>query len=271
MSGTFETILLDIDEGEGVALVTLNRPEVRNALDLRMVEELRIAFTRLAARDDVRAVIVTGAGDRAFLSGADIAELRDRKRGDALRRINAGLFREIELFPAPTIAAIRGYALGGGCELAMACDLRVAGEGAKLGQPEVALGIIPAAGGTYRLPRLVGLGRARELVYTGRIIDAAEAERIGLVNRVVPDEQVVDAARALADEIARNSALAVRFAKAGLAAGGQIPTDVAIDLESTAQAVLFEDEEKMRRMTAFLEKKKSKKNEKRSENEKGER
>ncbi len=256
MSGSFETILLEVDEG--VALVTLNRPEVRNALNLQMVEDLRAAFAELSLRDDVRAVIVPGAGEKAFLSGADIAELRDRKKADALRRINAGLFREIELFPAPTIAAIRGYALGGGCELAIACDLRVAGEGAKLGQPEVALGIIPAAGGTYRLPRLVGLGRARELVYTGRIIDAAEAERIGLVNRVVPDAEVVDAARGLAGEIARNSALAVRFAKAGLAASGQIPTDVAIDLESTAQAVLFEDDEKMRRMTAFLEKKKRK-------------
>ena len=254
---SYETILLDVDSN-GVALLTLNRPEVRNALNLEMVEDIRRALVELASRDDVRALIFTGAGGKAFLSGADIAELRDRKRADALQRINAGLFREVEQFPAPTIAAIQGWALGGGCELAIACDLRVAGESAKLGQPEVALGIIPAAGGTYRLPRLVGLGKARELVYTGRIIDAAEAERIGLVNRVVPDDEMLESARALAGEIAKNSALAVRFAKASLNAGVEMPTDVAIQLESTAQAILFEDDEKMRRMTAFLEKRKEK-------------
>ena len=154
---SYETILLDVDSN-GVALLTLNRPEVRNALNLEMVEDIRRALVELASRDDVRALIFTGAGGKAFLSGADIAELRDRKRADALQRINAGLFREVEQFPAPTIAAIQGWALGGGCELAIACDLRVIGESAKMGQPEVKLGIIPAAVGTYRQPRLIGLG-----------------------------------------------------------------------------------------------------------------
>lgn len=254
----YETLILEVDD-EGIALLTLNRPEVRNALNLTMVHEIRAALGELAERDpEVRALIFTGAGGKAFLSGADIAELRDRGREDALRRINSSLFREVEQFPAPTIAAIRGYALGGGCELALACDLRVAGEGARLGQPEVALGIVPGAGGTYRLPRLIGLGRARELIFTGRRVDAPEAERIGLVNRVVPDDAVLGAARELAREIAKNGALAVRLAKVSLNASPEVPTDVAMRLESSAQAILFGDEEKVRRMTGFLEKREKK-------------
>src|SRR5262249_41752023 len=153
-------------------------------------------------------------------------------------RINAGLFREVEQFPYPTIAAIRGYALGGGCELALACDLRVAGLGAKLGQPEVGLGILPAAGATYRLPRLVGQASARELGFTGRIIDAATAERIGLVNRVVPDAEVMSAARTLALDIAKQSALAVRLAKQAMAVTLWPSTDAGMAMESAAQAVL---------------------------------
>ncbi|QXD17151.1 enoyl-CoA hydratase/isomerase family protein [Rhodocaloribacter litoris] len=260
MSSSFSltTLLLEVDE-QGIALCTFNRPEVRNALNETMVGEVRRVLDALAARDDVRALIFTGAGGEAFVSGADIAELRERGRTEALRRINNSLFRAIEQFPAPTIAAIRGWALGGGCELAMACDLRVAGEGARLGQPEVRLGIIPGAGATYRLPRLVGPGKARELIFTGRLVDAPEALSIGLVNRVVPDDEVVEAARTLAAEIARNSPLAVRFAKTALNAAAEMSTDAALALETTLQAVLFEDEEKYRRMTAFLERKKSKK------------
>jgi enoyl-CoA hydratase len=257
MTENYETIRLEVD-GEGIAVLTLNRPEVRNALDKRMIDEIRRALRELTEAADVRALIFTGAGDRAFAGGADIAELRDRDRYDALRRINASLFREVESFPAPTIAAIRGWCLGGGCELAISCDLRIAGETSKLGQPEVGVGIIPGAGGTYRLPRLVGLGKARELIFTGRIVEAEEAARIGLVNRIVPDERVLDEARNLAREIARQSPLAVRFAKIALNTGVEIPTEAAMALESTVQAVLFEDEEKHRRMTAFLERKKSK-------------
>jgi DMSO/TMAO reductase YedYZ molybdopterin-dependent catalytic subunit len=155
------------------------------------------------------------------------------------------------------VAALRGVALGGGCELALACDLRVAGEGSKLGQPEVGLGILPGAGATYRLPRVVGLGVAKELIFTGRIIDAKEALAIGLVNRVVPDDEVVAAARGLALEVAKNSPLAVRLAKQSLNMSFELSTGAAMALESTAQAVLFEDEEKRRRMTAFLEKRAS--------------
>ena len=154
---------------------------------------------------------------------------------------------------------MRGYCLGGGCELSMCCDLRVAGEGAKFGQPEVALGIIPAAGGTQRLPRLVGLGRAKELVLTGRIIDAAEAHRIGLVNRVVPDDEVLDAGKELAREILKNGTLAVRLAKLNLNNSARTGQDSGLLLEQVTQAVLFESNEKVERMTAFLEKRNRKK------------
>ncbi|HEX5139190.1 MAG TPA: enoyl-CoA hydratase-related protein, partial [Planctomycetota bacterium] len=202
----------------------------------------------------VETCVFTGAGDKAFIGGADIAQLRERNAMDALRTINAALFGKIEALPFPTIAAVRGYCLGGGCELAMCCDLRVAGEGAKFGQPEVALGIIPAAGGTQRLPRLVGLGRAKELVLTGRTIDAREAERIGLVNRVVPDDEALDAAKALARQILAQGSLAVRLAKLNLNNSARTGQDSGLLLEQVSQAVLFESEEKRRRMTEFLEK-----------------
>jgi len=255
----YETIHVEID-ADGVAVLTFDRPEVRNALNLVMVGEIREALGALRDRPGLQAVILQGAGGKAFLGGADIAELRRRDHLDALRRINSELFREVERFPAPTIAAIQGFALGGGCELAMACDLRVCGAGARLGQPEVGLGIIPGAGATYRLPRLVGHGRARELIYTGRIIGADEAERIGLVNRVVPDAEVLPAARALAHEIARNSALAVRLAKQSLRAAAEAASSDALQaLESAAQGILFEHEEKQLRMQAFLERKRARK------------
>ncbi len=248
---SYRTIRVEGPE-EGIAWITFARPEVRNALDAEMVSELRAALSALAQRDDLAALVFAG-DERAFVSGADIAQLRERGRLDALRRINSDLFREIERFPAPTIAAIRGFALGGGCELALACDLRIAGERARLGQPEVGLGIIPGAGATYRLPRLVGLGRARELIFTGRVLEAGEARAIGLVEQVVPDAQVLEAARELARAIASNSVLAVRLAKQALNQSSGFSLDAGQALESAMQAVLFEDEEKRRRMTAFLE------------------
>ena len=173
------TRVLSERRGDAV-LVTLNAPERRNAIDQEMVDGLHAVLDDLQHDDSVAAIVITGAGDKAFAAGADIAQLRDRTSADAMKAINSGVFNRIEEFPAPVIAAVKGYALGGGCELAIACDLRVIGESAKMGQPEVKLGIIPAAGGTYRLPRLIGLGRARELIYTGRMIDADEALRIGL-------------------------------------------------------------------------------------------
>ncbi|MHC4547714.1 MAG: enoyl-CoA hydratase/isomerase family protein [Planctomycetota bacterium] len=256
MSG-YRTILVDVEDR--LAVVTLNRPAKRNAIDQTMVNELHDVLDGFVADGEVQACVFTGAGDKAFVGGADIAQLRERKAGDALKAINAGLFNKIEALPFPTIAAIRGYCLGAGCELALCCDLRVAGEGATFGQPEVVLGIIPGAGGTQRLPRLVGLGRAKDLILTGRLIDAAEAERIGLASRVVPDDEVLDAAKEVARKILENGALAVRLAKLNLNNAVRAGQDSGLLLEQITQAVLFESEDKHRRMTAFLERRRNKK------------
>ncbi len=247
-----------LERRDRIAVITLNAPERRNAIDREMVESLHADLDALQSDPELAAVVLTGAGDKAFAAGADIAQLEQRRAPDALRAINSTLFERVEEFPVPMLAAIRGWCLGGGCELAIACDLRVAGRGAKLGQPEVSLGIIPAAGGTYRLPRLIGLGRARELIYTGRIISADEAERIGLVNRVVPDDAVLDEALKLAAEIAHNGPLAVRLAKSTMNALARPNESMAVAMESSAQAVLFDSEDKQRRMQAFLERKKNK-------------
>jgi enoyl-CoA hydratase len=220
-----------------------------------MVGDLHAALDELAARDDVSVLVLSGAGGKAFAAGADIAQLRERRSGEALCAINSRLFQKLEDFPMPTIAAITGWCLGGGCELAMACDVRVAGRSAKLGQPEVALGIIPAAGGTQRLPRLVGLGRAKELILTGRTMDADEAARIGLVNHVVEDDQVLAKAREIATQIAGQGRLALRLAKVSLNASSRTGQDTGLLLEQIAQAVLFDSEDKRARMTAFLERK----------------
>ncbi len=253
MSG-YKTILVDVDDR--LATVTFNRPEKRNAIDRTMVDELHDALDGLVADGVAQACVFTGAGEKAFVGGADIAQLRERRAHDALQTINAALFNKIEALPFPTVAAVRGYCLGGGCELSMCCDLRVAGEGAKFGQPEVALGIIPAAGGTQRLPRLVGLGRAKDLVLTGRIIDAAEAAAMGLVNRVVPDDEVLSASVELARLILKNGTLAVRLAKLSLNNSSRTGQDSGLLLEQMAQAVLFDSDEKFQRMGDFLERRK---------------
>lgn len=244
-----------LEKRDGIAVLTLNAPEKRNAIDLEMVQGLHTALDQLLVADDVSVLVLIGAGDKAFAAGADIAQLKERQGPDALAAINSAIFKRIDDFPLPSIAAIKGYALGGGCELAIACDLRVAGESAKMGQPEVGLGIIPAAGGTYRLPRLVGLGKARELIYTGRIIDAAECLRIGLVNDVVADDQVLDRALELAGEIAARGRLAVRMAKATMNALSRPGEAAAMTMESVAQAMLFDSEDKHARMQAFLDRK----------------
>lgn len=251
---TYSRILVERD-GQ-LATLTLNRPEVRNAIDKETIDDMHRALDELAGDDSLGVLIVTGAGDKAFAAGADIAQLRERKRSDALRMINSTLFKKLEEFPAPTIAAVRGFALGGGCELAMACDLRVAGRSAKFGQPEVGLGILAGAGAIERLPRLVGLGKAKELLYTARVLGADEAERLGLVNRVVDDAEVLNAARALANEILKNDVLAVRLTKLSLHASSRPNDQVGIAIDAIAQAVCFESEEKIRRMTEFLNRKK---------------
>lgn len=249
MNSDFQT--LQVANDGGIVVCHFSRPQARNALNAEMVAELRLFLQHTAHRNDVDAIVFAG-NDKAFVSGADITELRQRDRFAALQRINTALFREIETLPHPTIAAIRGYALGGGLELALACDLRICGASAKLGQPEVSLGIIPGAGATYRLPRAIGIARAKELIFTGRVIDAAEADTLGLVNRVVPDDAVLSSALALGTEIRRNSRLAVRLAKQTMVAAATLDPEAAMALEATAQAVLFEDDEKNRRMDAFL-------------------
>ncbi len=250
--------IVKLERDGAIALVTLNRPERRNALDQAMIDALHRVLDTLAEDEGVGALIVMGAGEKAFAAGADIAQLRDRRRREALLSINSRLFQRLEETPYPTIAAIRGFCLGGGSELALACDLRVGGESAKFGQPEVSLGIVPGAGATYRLPRVVGAAKARELVFTGRIIDAAEALRIGLVNQVVPDAEVFAAARKLADDIVKQDRLAVRFAKLLFRLDGSNRPGAGYIGEAMAQAVLFESDEKVRRMTEFLERSKKK-------------
>lgn len=245
----------------GVFRLTFNRPDVRNAMNRALVEATRATLSDLAERTDIACLILRGAvtpSGPVFVSGADIAEMKARTQADALRRINGKLCADIEAFPFVTIAAIEGFALGGGMEVALACDLRVASETAKFGQPEAGLGIIPGAGATYRLPRLVGLGRAKEIILTGRIFGAGEAHAIGLVQRLTPAGGADDGALALAQEVTANAPLALRFAKAALNASPEASTTVGMALESSMQAVLFDSPDKHARMQAFLDKRKKK-------------
>lgn len=240
-----------------IAVVTIDRPAVRNALDLETVRAFTACLEKIGAKD-IGAVIVTGAGDQVFVSGADINDIRARKRDDGLRAINSSLFAAIERFPAPTIAAVNGAALGGGCELALACDLRIAATHAKFGQPEVGLGIIPAAGATQRLPRLIGLGRAKQLVLTGDIIDAPTALAWGLVNQVVPPDELMPAAQALAKRIMSRGPLAVRLAKQALNASSRVDLDSGLLIETLSQAICFDSDDKQEGTSAFLEKRPAK-------------
>lgn len=245
--------LISVERADKVVTVTLKRPEVKNAINKAMVAELHDAFDKLREDTSVGCVILTGQGDD-FAAGADIGELRERKALESLAAINNALFNKVENNPAPVVAAIKGYALGGGCELTLACDIRIGGKSSKMGQPEVNLGIIPAAGGTQRLPRIVGLGRAKELVLTGWIIDADECHRIGLLNRVVEDAALMDEANKLAQTICKKGPLAIRVAKQALNQSSRTGLETGLVFESVAQAMLFESEDKMQRMTAFLNK-----------------
>ena len=239
---------------DAVLLLTINRPEKKNALSLQVVRALKEAFDAAASDGDVRCVVLRGAGD-CFVAGADIAELRARGAEESLQGINASLFRLIEEFPWPVIAAIRGWALGGGMELAMACDIRIASESARFGQPELNLGILPAAGGMHRLPALVGMGLAKDLVLTGRLIDAPEALRAGLVSRVVSEDALLDEALAAARDCAGKAPMASRLAKGIMNSLFRVRPDTAFMMETAAQAILFQSDEKMRRMTEFLDRK----------------
>jgi len=206
---------IDIERDGAVAVVTMNRQEALNAFNTAQLEELLAAMRLLGADDAIRAIIITGAGDRAFAAGADIKEMEAKSplEAKAFAELGHAVCAAIERAPQPTIAAVNGFALGGGCEIALACDIRLAAERASLGQPEVALGIFPGWGGTQRLPRLIGTGLAKELIFTGRRVDAAEALRIGLVNSVHPAQELLGKAWELAAQIAEQSPLGVRHAK----------------------------------------------------------
>ena len=246
------------DVSESIGTLVIDRPEVKNALDLETVTAVREALGRLEADTSVGAVIITGAGETAFVSGADINDIRARGRDEGLAAINSSLFAEIERFPRPTIAAINGYALGGGCELALACDIRIAADTAKFGQPELGLGIIPGAGATQRLPRIIGLGRAKHLVLTGEIIDAKQALEIGLVSAIAPPGQLQLRARELAKKILRQGPLAARLAKIALNASARVDMDSGLLIETLAQALCYSSEDKLEGTSAFLEKRKPK-------------
>jgi len=237
-----------------VATLTLNRPEVRNALDTETVAEMHQA---LAEVSQARVIILTGAGERAFVSGADIRSIRERRRDDALASINSRLMSAIESHDAITIAAVNGYALGGGCELALACDVRIACDEAVFGLPEPSLGIIPGAGGTQRLPRIVGLGRAKQMILTGERWDARSALQYGLVSQVVPRGELMATARVIAEKILLLSPLALRLAKRALNASLEMPLAAGLAYESTLQAITYESSDKAEGTSAFLEKRKA--------------
>ena len=253
---SFSTIRVDVSES--IATVTIDRPAVKNALNLDTVQECHRALDDLAADPQAGVLIVTGAGESSFVSGADINDIRARTLDDGLAAINSSLFAKIEKFPKPVIAAINGFALGGGCELALACDIRIAADTAKFGQPEVGLGIIPGAGATQRLPRTVGLGWAKHLVLTGEIIDAKQALEIGLVTAVVPASQLHIRARELAKKILKQGPLAARLAKLSLNASSRVDLDSGLLIETLAQAICYDSDDKIEGTTAFLEKRKPK-------------
>jgi enoyl-CoA hydratase len=254
---TFDNLLIERDEA--IAIVTINRPKVLNALNTQTLDELRRAILDLKHDESVRVVILTGAGEKAFVAGADINELAVQTPTAGREHALAGqhVFDLIENIGKPVIAAINGYALGGGCELAMACMLRLAADTAKLGQPEIALGLIPGYAGTQRLPRLVGKGRAMEMILTGAPIAADEAQRIGLVNRVVPAADLMAEARKLAAQLAKSAPIAMRYIINAVNKGIEIPFAEACQYEATLFGLVASTDDMKEGTAAFLEKRKA--------------
>jgi enoyl-CoA hydratase len=255
-STTFENLSVEIRAR--IARVTVTRPKVLNALNEQTVREIHAAFRSLRDNADVGVVILTGAGEKAFVAGADINELAVMTplQGEASSRLGQAALREIELLGKPVIAAINGFALGGGCELALACHIRFASENAKMGLPEVGLGIIPGYGGTQRLPRIVGLGRALELITTARMIDAQEALRIGLVNRVLPAAELIPHSEKVAGEILSRGALAVGYAMDAAIRGLEADLTQGLEREAGHFGLLAATADMHEGLKAFLEKRK---------------
>jgi enoyl-CoA hydratase/carnithine racemase len=245
---------LTVEVTDRLAVVTIARPEVRNALSRHVLTDLRAALSALREDDQVGVVAITGAGAKAFVAGADIAQLHGYTLHTGLDAEMQRLFDEIEAFEKPTIAAVNGFALGGGCELAMSCDIRIAADNARFGLPETNLSVLPGAGGTQRLARLVGTGRAIELILTGRFVDAAEARDIGLVTSVVAPAELLGEVRAVAGRILAKGPLAVRLAKLVVRAGMDADQRTGLVVERLAQALLYTTDDKREGAAAFLEK-----------------
>jgi enoyl-CoA hydratase len=249
-----DVLLLEKLEGR-VAALTVNRPDKMNALNAELREALKATLGRLQADEEVRVAVLTGAGERAFIAGADIGEFKDARAVEQYRSMQEGnIYSLMEAFPKPIIAMINGYCLGGGCELAMACDIRIASDRAKFGQPEVNLGIIPGGGGTQRLPRLVGEGQAMSLIMSGAMIGADEALRIGLVEAVHPADELREKTLELARSIASKSPIALQAAKESILAARRMPLDEGLKFERAWFGLLFSTRDKDEGVSAFLEK-----------------
>ncbi|RXT06585.1 enoyl-CoA hydratase/isomerase family protein [Ammoniphilus sp. CFH 90114] len=246
-------LLIDIQNF--IATITINRPEVHNAMNAESWNELGQAMRQLNDNPDVRVIVITGAGEKAFVAGADLQWIRDRKPTDIYSGVAVqDVLREVYKSSKPTIAAVNGYALGGGCELMTACDIRIASERARFGQPEVKVGILPAGGGTQQLAKLIGLAKAKELIFTGDMIDAEEAYRIGLINYCVPHQELMGKVNELATKIANQPPIAVRMAKIALNESIRTDLDTGLALEKSLQAILFGTRDKYEGTNAFLEK-----------------
>lgn len=254
----YSSLLIEV--ADACAVVTINRPEALNALNAVVLEELAAAFAELEANDAVACVILTGSGSKAFVAGADITAMQtlDAVAARQFSRLGQALLNQIETFPRPVIAAVNGFALGGGCELAMACDIRIAAENARFGQPEVNLGVIPGWGGTQRLARLVGRGRAKELLFTGDMIDAREAWRIGLVNQVVAADSLLAEVRGMAAKIAGKGPVAVHLVKEAVDSGLEMDLDRAGRFETNLFGLCFATTDQKEGMQAFLDKRPAK-------------
>lgn len=239
-----------------IAVATINRPKALNALNSEVLTDLDELVSAVKADADIRALVITGSGEKAFVAGADIGEMSTltKEGGEAFGKHGNNVFRAIETLPIPTIAAVNGFALGGGCELAMSCDIILASEKAKFGQPEVGLGITPGFSGTQRLPRRVGIAKAKELIFSGRMIRADEAREIGLVNAVYAPEELLPGALEMARSFVKNAPIAVKYAKACIDRGMQMDMDDAIAVENELFAMCFATHDQKEGMGAFLEK-----------------
>ena len=244
-----------LEKKDKIAILTISRPEALNALNAQVIGDLEEAVAMIEKDSDAAALIITGEG-RSFVAGADIGEQAelDLEGGRDWGRRGSALMRRIELLQIPTIAAVNGFALGGGCELALACDIIIAGKKAKFGQPEVGLGITPGFSGTQRLPRRVGIGKAKELIFTGAMINADEALNIGLANKVTEQEDLMAEAEAMAQAITKNAPLAVKYSKAAIARGMEVDIDAGIAIENELFAMCFASRDQKEGMQAFLEK-----------------